>query len=225
MTENQIKYQQHVEQKRANLANEAEMNRSHLANEALGEKNYQETKRANIARESETNRSNLAREIETHRANVATETERARSNRANEAIGWGNVAVGYANVAEAQRSHLANEMLQGQQLQETNRANVAKETETSAHNRRQEAIAIVNPALDRITTAYQGAAQRSTQRAIASEKNASSERIAAQNRISNETIQRERMQTDKDISKMSGIVRTLTTLIRKGGHDYEHDEY
>nr|QUS52693.1 ORF1 [Mute swan feces associated picobirnavirus B] len=46
-----------------------------------------ETKRSNLAREYETYRSNLARETETHRSNVAYETETNRHNLATEDIG------------------------------------------------------------------------------------------------------------------------------------------
>lgn len=79
MTQNQIAYQAHLENQRANKARETETHRSNIANE-------EETKRSNIAREAETNRSNVAREIETNRSNLAKETETNRSNLANEML-------------------------------------------------------------------------------------------------------------------------------------------
>lgn len=79
MTQNQIAYQAHLENQRANKARETETHRSNIANET-------ETKRSNLAKEAETNRSNVAKEIETNRSNVARETETNRSNLANEML-------------------------------------------------------------------------------------------------------------------------------------------
>lgn len=147
MTRNQIAYWEYRERARSNLANEREnaranrareieTNRSNLANET-------ETNRSNVARETETNRHNLITEVleqgklnetvrhnqtvetETNRSNLANEalkgrelSERERSNRANEAIGWGNVSLGYANLAEVTRSNKVREA-------ETERLNTA----------------------------------------------------------------------------------------------------
>lgn len=90
MTQNQIAYQAHLENKRANEAREAETHRSNTVNEKENERFHSaslaETRRSNIARETETNRSNLAKEIETNRANVARETETNRSNLATEML-------------------------------------------------------------------------------------------------------------------------------------------
>ena len=79
MTQNQIAYQAHLENQRANKAREAETHRSNIANET-------ETRRSNLARETETYRSNVARETETNRSNLAKETETNRSNLANEML-------------------------------------------------------------------------------------------------------------------------------------------
>lgn len=79
MTQNQIAYQAHLENQRANKARETETHRSNIANE-------RETNRSNLAKEAETNRSNIARETETNRSNVAKETETNRSNLANEML-------------------------------------------------------------------------------------------------------------------------------------------
>lgn len=108
MTQNQINYQNHLEQKRANLARETETHRGNLAQEELGKSNLAETKRANLAREVETNRANLAKEAETHRSNTTVERETHRSNLANELL------KGEAN-QEIARSNFANEGLKRQQ--------------------------------------------------------------------------------------------------------------
>lgn len=109
MTRNQIMYQQNVETKRSNLANELESNRHNVATET-------ETNRSNVAREQETNRSNLAKELETNRHNLATE-----------GIGRRQISLGYDQLAETQRANQAREV-------ETARSNLAKEIETNRHN-------------------------------------------------------------------------------------------
>lgn len=98
-----------AESTRHNLAVETESHRSNVARET-------ETHRANIAYETESHRHNLAVESETHRHNVTTERETERSNRANEAlkaesnqIGWANVSLGKAQLAEQARHNQAQE--------------------------------------------------------------------------------------------------------------------
>lgn len=85
MTQNQILYQQHLEQKRANQRNEQ-----------LTEARDIETARANKVKEVETERSNRAKEAENYRSHSATEAEAYRSNTARE--------------QELKRSNLAKEM-------------------------------------------------------------------------------------------------------------------
>lgn len=80
MTKNQIAYQQQIETKRSNLANEVERKRNNQAIEALRGQELAEAIRANQAREAENYRSNTTREAET-----------ARANRASEALGWGKL--------------------------------------------------------------------------------------------------------------------------------------
>lgn len=134
MTSNLINYWRFNEDRRHNVASEehnakvlAETTRHNLATEAFNKASLQESSRHNLAVETETHRSNVARETETHRANVAyesevyrhnlaVETETARSNRANEAlkaesnqIGWANVSLGKAQLAEATRHNKAQE--------------------------------------------------------------------------------------------------------------------
>lgn len=81
MTQNQIAYQTHLENKRANEAREAETHRSNLANETENRRfhteSIQETQRANVARETETNRSNLANEM-LKATEIKTKSEDAR---------------------------------------------------------------------------------------------------------------------------------------------------
>lgn len=100
-----------AESSRHNLAVESETHRSNVARET-------ETHRANVAYETESHRHNLAVESESHRHNVTTERETERSNRANEAlkaesnqIGWANVSLGKAQLAEQSRHNKAQESI------------------------------------------------------------------------------------------------------------------
>lgn len=133
MTTLGLQYEQHLENKRANLAREFETNRSNVANES-------ETHRANVAREFETNRANVANE----NIRRGTLDETIRANKENEAIRRGTLN-------EQRRTNMANEAIQSGRLAEeirsnqakefeTNRANVAKETETNRANTAKERI-------------------------------------------------------------------------------------
>lgn len=115
------------ERERFNRSSLEETSRSNRAREY-------ETFRSNYAREQETFRSNLAKEVETARSNRATESwrasqlaldteirrgelaERRRSNRANEALGWGNISLGKAQLAETHRANIAREGLTSTQI-------------------------------------------------------------------------------------------------------------
>jgi hypothetical protein len=135
-----IAYWNYKENQRHNVAAEShnrdvlsENTRHNLAVET-------EAHRSNVAREEETHRSNVAHETETHRHNVVVETETERANRANEdikresnAIGWANVSLGYANLAEATRHNKANESISQQSV-----------TEAARHNRATERVSYLN---------------------------------------------------------------------------------
>lgn len=109
MTKNQIEYWRNVETKRNNLATE------------------QETNRSNMAKEAETYRSNVAREKETHRANTTNEAETKRHNLATEQISLLGTITNMRKVSNDY--NVANK-----QLQETERANRARETENTRSN-------------------------------------------------------------------------------------------
>lgn len=113
MTANQIRYQQHLEEQRSNLAREAETERSNRASEEQKRLELQENSRHNLVVEGEAARSNLAKEYENQRAHSASEALQSYS------IGT-NAQIAYSNLAETSRANLAREA-------ETNRANVAKE--------------------------------------------------------------------------------------------------
>lgn len=115
-----------------NLAQLQETQRHSLESERLQLLSLQETNRSNIAREQETSRHNLALEIETNRANVARERETSRSNKASEKIAM-------SNLSEQQRYHTLSIGLGLTQLQETTRANQAREAETARSNLAREA--------------------------------------------------------------------------------------
>lgn len=122
-----------TESMRHNQVVETESHRSNVEREA-------ETRRSNLAREQETTRSNMAREAETSRHNIADEQLRlsglgiqASQVAVQRELGLGNIALGYANLSEQERSHLASET-------ETNRANVAKEQELTRSNKQKERL-------------------------------------------------------------------------------------
>lgn len=139
MTANQIKYQEHLERARSNLAQEDETKRSNLAGEALRRSEIEETSRHNLVTEKETERSNREREMETKRSNLARELETSKHNRAQEGIGYANVNLGFAQAAENAAHNRATEAIGREQnlntrefntvrAAETHRANVAQET-------------------------------------------------------------------------------------------------
>lgn len=145
MTKNQIEYQKHLEQTRANIARESETNRANLAGEQLRGQELAETSRHNVVTEGETERSNRTKEAEAQRSNLAKEAETYRKNTASEAIAKQQVALGYSTLAETESHNAATEQVQkyaaleqhrsnlAQEL-ETNRANQARETETTRDN-------------------------------------------------------------------------------------------
>lgn len=94
---------------------------------------YLEEARHNDAYERETVRSNKARELETYRSNLARETtnrwQLLETNRHNTMAEY----LERSNLSESIRHNKQNE-------EETNRANVAKETEINRHNTEEEKI-------------------------------------------------------------------------------------
>lgn len=109
-----------TELQRHNVATEAETARSNQARE-------RETERSNVARESEAHRANVARELETNRSNLALETQRSAELQESIRYHSQTVGLGYSQLAEARRSHLASEA-------ETRRSNLAQEYEISRAN-------------------------------------------------------------------------------------------
>lgn len=138
MTSNQLNYQRNLEYARTNRASEFETNRSNLAKE-------QENYRSNTARETETYRNNVAELEENRRAAIARQQEIDRSNRASEALGWSNVNLGYANLAEKAKNDRAIESINAQNAN-TN----AKNATTNAQARYDKAMDFQSLAQDRV---------------------------------------------------------------------------
>lgn len=125
MTEQQIKYVEHLRQRKA----DQEQARHNLRYEDIQDFNAKEQKRHNIQTET-LGFQNLA---ETTRHNKASESigygqislgyaqlgEAARANRARESIQASQVQLGYANLAESKRSNLANEQLRSRDIDVT----------------------------------------------------------------------------------------------------------
>lgn len=147
----------------------AELESQGRINLSLQEQSVQETKRSNLSREYETSRANRARESETERANRAAESNRAqilqlnyaqlaelsRHNKATESLGYSQLAeqsrsnksnerIRLGELTERQRANIANEALikarDKMNFEEQVRSNLAREEETSRHNKTQEEI-------------------------------------------------------------------------------------
>lgn len=207
MTHNLIAYWSHAETVRHNEVTEAETARHNLVVEqhnrdVLAESTRHnlvgeaETHRANLAYEMEMSRHNMAVEGETQRHNLVTETETERSNRANESIkresnqiGWANVSLGYAQLAEVARHNAATEANQAAALAESIRHNMANESITAEYNQGRLAIDQAN----------------FVQRTIESDRNYeyNYDRLALEDRHLAET-QRHNLETEK-ASKTSAI--------------------
>lgn len=122
MTSNQIKYNELLEQRRANLRNEElthwyntnkvrqgdeanrETERYHRETISLDSAKHAEQARHNLATERETQRYNTISLNETHRSNVARENETKRANLAKESENY------RSNVAREQETHRSNIM-------------------------------------------------------------------------------------------------------------------
>lgn len=200
MTKNQIEYQKLLESKRANRAQETETNRANLMNEELIRsrdtatldlrgRELQETQRSNQAREAENFRSNLAREGENKRHNVAQEMENSKHNRAQEAIGYGNISLGYSNLAEARRSNQANERIRRNELFERQRSNLANEAigRRSLYNE-----SIRNRETERSNRAREDETNRSN---LAREREANRSNLAKEKQAKAELAERKRRNT------------------------------
>lgn len=147
MTANQINYQVHKETVRHDLATEQETALHNRTTEQQTSEVNAETARANRARETENERSNRAREQETYRHDFVTEgisaydsdtrrmtaLEQARHQSVEEALGYGQLT-------ELARSHLANEAISAFNASEQQRHFMATELETSEHNRADESL-------------------------------------------------------------------------------------
>lgn len=148
MTQNQIRWQEHVENNRHNVTTERETLRSNLERERQGRVAQQEVNRSNRARERLTDYQNR----ETQRSNIARETETKRANLANEAI------------KISQQSMLNNYNIS--QLRESVRHNQAVER----YNQTQQAISGFD-ALTRRRTSNSDAAYKSASAAIQAQAN------------------------------------------------------
>lgn len=74
------------------------------------------------------NQINYWRFNEDRRHNEVTEVETARHNRATESIGYGQISLGYAQLAETTRTNKARELLNSRSLGETVRHNMYAES-------------------------------------------------------------------------------------------------
>lgn len=172
MTKNQIEYLKLRETQRSNLAQEdltrtrdsrsyeiglgtlAESQRHNRATEEQARVSLDETARHNLAGEQltrssldESIRHNQAVELEAARHNKVGESyneralkESSRHNLAQEQIGrsqvgasYANITLGYSQLDETNRANVARET-------ETNRSNLVRESETQRHNEKGEAI-------------------------------------------------------------------------------------
>lgn len=163
-----------------------EQARRNVASEALTAAAQSETSRANLAREAEQKRANIAQEA----IRSAELDESKRQHDLSYEVGkyqagaaYRNVDLGFANLAEAQRAHQAQESLTAVQLAETAthnrnveaeqyRKNVAEENlrtselqltkdrnlETARHNQQLETLQAVNTGVDAVTSVVNSAA-------------------------------------------------------------------
>ena len=166
MTQNQIRYAEHRETQRHDLAQEIETNR------------------ANLARETETHRSNVANETETNRHNMAMETETNRHNKQTEAVAWYSAEEQARHNRETEAAQKRQDALRQAELLEQQRHNEAMEYETNRHNKQDEAIAkTANQTAAVNADANQKQADAAAKNAESNAKNAETNAINAQTRI------------------------------------------
>lgn len=167
-------------------ANLTEQARHNLSSEALAAAAQSEMHRANLARESEQSRYNR----EVIRTQDARQAEDIRQHNLQNELGryqagaqYASVNLGFANLAEATRSHQAQEILEASRLDEislhnrnveheTNRANIVAENqrtseiqlshdrnqETARHNQAMETTTAVSTGVDAVTSVANSAA-------------------------------------------------------------------
>lgn len=137
-----------AEQRRANLAAEGiqledvvrratETERAHRATEVLTGLQLQEQAVHNRAEEEVARRDAAAREEANRLREIEQRTSAfdAATRRMQAGIAAHQVDLGYAQLAETTRTHLAYEGLESARIEETSRHNIAQETETRLHNR------------------------------------------------------------------------------------------
>lgn len=151
MTKNQLDYWNLQETKRANLAKERELNRHQVRDEGikeqsnlltynLGLQNLSETQRSHQTDEAERARNNRVnnlvelwkneiseQNLDVNRLKALVDKYNAETGRINAGINQQNVNLGYSNLGELQRSNLARESIQQQQVDETKRSNIENE--------------------------------------------------------------------------------------------------
>jgi hypothetical protein len=148
MTQNQIKYWTLLEEKRHNVATESETNRHNVVDEGETHRantvreyetmrHNQETERISALEQAETARHNRVYESETKRHNLAYEGETQRHNMQQEALGWANVNLGYANLNETKRHNVIQESISQREVAVKEQQNVLRSQEldeTKRHN-------------------------------------------------------------------------------------------
>lgn len=159
MTQNQIRYQEHLETKRNNVAV------------------LDETKRANLAREAELNRHNLA----TEQYGWATLDESRRHNYASESIG-------YFQAGEQARHNYATEGIQSAynagQLEEGHRHNVVSERNERQRNAQNYSASIYKTQMDSATSRANAQTAAESQQAVAATNAQASKDVAEINKQS-----------------------------------------
>lgn len=127
LTRNQIAYAEHIRQTRA----DAETARANKAKENISQGTLDESIRSNKERE---------------RQNLISLDETSRHNRASESIGYGNIAVGYANIAQHDRqlAEVARSNKQQEYLRAVELNNIASR-DADAHN-----VAVYRAATERM---------------------------------------------------------------------------
>lgn len=164
MTQNQIAYWQMQETIQANRNREAETLRSNLAQEALKDYANKVTEKLGYGNLNELIMSHRNTEKETNRHNLAVENLDYIKNLINQytaETGRLNVGLGYANLAELTRSHMADEAIKttantNQYLRDRENYAVAQKNanENIQHNRNVEEEAHRNNVTNQLLNAY-----------------------------------------------------------------------
>ena len=218
MTNNQIRYWELQESKRANRAKERETRRANRANEELTKAYQQGTLDLRAQELAETVRRNLAGESisletlgENKRHNIAYEQEAARHNLATENLTSKQLSVEQQKLAETIRSHKASESISLQNLSEVRRHNVAQE-------------GISAQQLD-IESQYKKAmADQGLQRLVLDSQHIENERKRIDNEIKSRSETARHNVAQEDIAKEGNklksyelIIRGIESAVRTGG--------